>query len=173
MSDKIESSIEIVDVAVRERTRPRWERNDYSGRWYQNGDYRSYNAKPRVYVWFKGESIFENLMTRFERKPNRYRPYVKAVLADLGVEYDKLAWSQRAGCSCGCSPGYVLTLSKDESGREIMPECVSKSNKRFDIHITIDAERIDELLTDFGVAKLAAIVGEREAKRVAKEAVAA
>lgn len=170
--ETVESSIEVVDVRVDERTKPKYRFDSYATRWYLNGDWRSYEAKPRVYVWFKDESVGANLVTRFERKPNRYRPYVKAVLADLGVEYDKLAWGQKAGCSCGCSPGYVLTLSKDESGRTIWPECAPKSG-RFDIHITIDAERLSDLITEQGIQRLAALVGDREAKRVAKEAVAA
>lgn len=63
-----------------------------------------------IYIWQKGESIADNLIYR------RARPYTvwrKQVLPLLVEKYPYLAkfkfsWSQRAGCSCPCSPGFIV-----------------------------------------------------------------
>lgn len=71
--------------------------------------------KPRVY-FFHDESILENLENRRSRPYNEYRKLMPEVLkkanknpdfADI-PENTKAAWSQKAGCSCGCSPGFIL-----------------------------------------------------------------
>lgn len=66
-----------------------------------------------IYVWPEGESIWENLQNRRQRP---YTTYKKEVLPDvfekMGLPRDtKASWSQKAGCSCGCSPGFKLKHS--------------------------------------------------------------
>lgn len=73
-----------------------------------------------VYFWPKGETLMENLDNRRRRPFNEYRKLkdevVSAVTATGGLEAwqltglrdSKWRWSQRAGCSCGCSPGFVI-----------------------------------------------------------------
>lgn len=66
-------------------------------------------AKTRIYVFPKGETILENLENRNQRPYNVYRKEViPAVLEHLGTPGAKVAWSQYAGCSCPCSPGFVI-----------------------------------------------------------------
>jgi len=68
----------------------------------------------RVYVWPKGETILENLENRRERPYTVYRKEViPAVLAKLGLPSDtKVRWSQYAGCSCPCSPGFIIDADR-------------------------------------------------------------
>jgi hypothetical protein len=37
---------------------------------------------------------------------------VLQALKDNGVSVEKMAWNQRAGCSCPCSPGFSITGDK-------------------------------------------------------------
>lgn len=69
-----------------------------------------------IYIWDrKGETILENMFLR------RVRPYTlwrKKVLPQLVERFPELAgfrisWSQRAGCSCPCSPGFIVLPPKD------------------------------------------------------------
>jgi len=73
---------------------------------------RSYDEAGRrevvAYVWPKGETLMENLAERYARPYEAWRPLVEAKLKELGIGYEKLAWRQRAGCTCPCSPGFVL-----------------------------------------------------------------
>ena len=73
---------------------------------------RSYSAtKTRIYFWPRGESIPENLENRRTRPYNEYRRLLPNVLQAVGVEDGKnldIRWSQKAGCGCGCSPGFVV-----------------------------------------------------------------
>lgn len=85
-------------------------RRDYQGR---------YGTKPRVYVSIQDESLAENLENRRNRPVKVYRDIVKQALQEIEVGVEKLLWSQYAGCTCACSPGFVLTTSeKRYSGKD-------------------------------------------------------
>lgn len=62
--------------------------------------------RSRVYVWPVGETILENLQNRRNRPVADYRRVVTKELRDAGL-HGELKWSQKAGCGCGCSPGFV------------------------------------------------------------------
>jgi hypothetical protein len=66
--------------------------------------------KPRIYCHPVGETILDNLRNRHSRPYNLYKPLVKAFLEEQGVDTTKVRvrWSQYAGCSCPCSPGFIL-----------------------------------------------------------------
>lgn len=72
--------------------------------------WRGVSKPSHLYVWPEGETILEGLYTR------RQRPYtvwkkslIPDVLERLGLPRDaKVNWSQRCGCSCGCSPGFKV-----------------------------------------------------------------
>ena len=75
-----------------------------------------FGKKTRVYVFPKGESLMDNLMNR---KARPYTVYKKEVLPEvfraMGLpENTKAKWSQYAGCSCPCSPGFVLDVRGSE-----------------------------------------------------------
>ena len=64
----------------------------------------------RLYIHHTGETLLENLFDRRRRPYNLYKKIVvPAVIAEFkakGITVDGFAWSQYAGCSCPCSPGF-------------------------------------------------------------------
>jgi hypothetical protein len=64
----------------------------------------------RVYIFPQGESLLDNLQNRKSRPYNEYRKQVMpAVIKALGLPAGtKVKWSQYAGCSCPCSPGFIV-----------------------------------------------------------------
>jgi hypothetical protein len=104
------SQLIITECHGTDRTPPRWvtPTGPYS-RGYMSSSSRSYNAKPRLYVFVEGENILENLAFRTNRPSKLYRTILKEAFRRLGLpETTKAYWSQKAGCSCGCSPGFIL-----------------------------------------------------------------
>ena len=83
----------------------------------QHGRY----IKTRIYVSPEGENIMENIMNRRQRPHTFYRKEVLPKLfSQLGWSANtKVKWSQFAGCSCPCSPGFIV---ENTYGRDI---CVS------------------------------------------------
>lgn len=68
-------------------------------------------VKPRVYFFVNGETTMENLEKRYSRPYKEYLRLLPDVWDHLDVkapEKLKVRWSQNAGCSCGCSPGFVI-----------------------------------------------------------------
>jgi hypothetical protein len=76
------------------------------------GSMKKWNSGTRIYVGEVGESVFENLNNRFGRPVNEYRAAVLEALTSIGITDHKVAWSQKAGCSCGCSPGFILRVKE-------------------------------------------------------------
>jgi len=77
------------------------------------GDYdRARNRAVRIYAWANGETILSWLTNRHNARAGvteLKRDIVPAVLAKMGLPPDtKVRWSQKAGCACGCSPGFIL-----------------------------------------------------------------
>lgn len=69
--------------------------------------------KTRVYVWPSNETIVDNLLSRHDRPHRQWRKDVlPEVFSELGLaEGTKARWSQYAGCSCGCSPAFILDVN--------------------------------------------------------------
>lgn len=71
---------------------------------------------PRVYFFEKNESILAHLHRRHYRPHQEYRKLLPQVYAKLDFPSGvKAKWSQYAGCSCPCSPGFILKLPDDFS----------------------------------------------------------
>ena len=72
---------------------------------YQNGRY----VKPRIYFFVKNETLLENMEVRRSRPYNEYRKLLNEAFTIHGIDSNniKVNWSQKAGCSCGCSPGFI------------------------------------------------------------------
>ena len=85
-----------------------------------------YKKQPKSRVYAFREGVEQTLM---EEKSERYtQRHVKKelkkalleALAGVGVVQDNMKWSQYAGCSCPCSPGFVLTgRFVDNEGRPL------------------------------------------------------
>jgi hypothetical protein len=95
-------------------------------------------ARRCAFFWPKGESVLENLCKRHSRPHEDYRRLIDSVLCIAGLDPSiySCCWSQRAGCSCGCSPGMV-----------IRPKVPSQSILPWDLHV-------DYAIEEVGVAKV-------------------
>lgn len=87
------------------------------GQWvYPEGRYaRPYrqrdetNVKTRLYLWPSNESVIENfLVGRHTRPVGILRLAIPAIFAELKIGPYKARWSRKAGCSCGCSPAFII-----------------------------------------------------------------
>lgn len=83
----------------------------------------SYGERPfsrvRLFLETKDETLCENLAFRHSRPYKTYKQFVlPTVFAKLKISPAKASWSQKAGCSCGCSPGYLLDIDPQEVGYE-------------------------------------------------------
>jgi len=81
-------------------------------KWQQDLEQRrSYRQakKARVFVWASEEfNVLEDLANRTRRPHQIWKPLVLKILEQVGISDVKLRWSQRAGCSCPCSPGFII-----------------------------------------------------------------
>lgn len=70
----------------------------------------------RMYFNVANETVLEDLINRRSRPYNEFRklfPVVRDKLKEMGYDTDiggkeKVRWSQYAGCTCPCSPGFIL-----------------------------------------------------------------
>jgi len=68
----------------------------------------------RAYFFPSDETVIDNLMNRRNRPHTQYKVLLLELLKKKGLKPEKITWSQKAGCSCGCSPGFILKgLQKD------------------------------------------------------------
>lgn len=67
------------------------------------------SGKSVVYVSVEGESLWDTIAARGNRPHTAWRPYVEEALREYGFNFTKLTWSNKAGCSCPCSPGFIVT----------------------------------------------------------------
>ena len=65
--------------------------------------------KVRVYFCPVGESVMEHFQTgRHNRPIQALRKLLPEALDKVGITFTRARWSQKAGCSCPCSPGFIL-----------------------------------------------------------------
>ena len=69
---------------------------------------REYYKTPRLYVSVEDETIMDNLLNRTKRPYNVYKSLIRSSGIERFVDIGSLRWSQHAGCTCNCSPGFVL-----------------------------------------------------------------
>lgn len=120
-------------VSIRKRARS-YPRMVYPqrGRPYMSSRMSEYNSNTRIYVWPKGESILENLENRHSRPRVEWKREILRLFPEL---VGKLRWSQYAGCSCPCSPGFIVNERlRDEQGNPI------------DIHIDVAPTAVVRLM---------------------------
>lgn len=90
---------------------------------------RNRRTKSRMYFSPKGETVLENFLHgRHNRPYAAYRTLLPEVFKQLNVEPLKARWSQYAGCSCPCSPGFILSDMLSETG---------SAWDAYDVHVTV------------------------------------
>jgi hypothetical protein len=100
------------------------ERDLYSMTW------REYSAAPRMYVSIEDETVLENLMNRKRRPYSVYKTMMRGSLLGQIFDLGKLQWSQYAGCSCPCSPGFILPMQTLNMG--------GRTFSHFDVWVTFE-----------------------------------
>jgi hypothetical protein len=76
----------------------------------KTGQYSHKFTKVRLFVFHSKETIIENVIGRRKRNVTLYREVLlPQVFKKLKLPPNiRASWSQKAGCSCGCSPGFIL-----------------------------------------------------------------
>lgn len=128
-----EPQLKVTKQKIIDRHFPSWTGN--------RRNWRNYEKEPRLYFWFKGESILDHLFNRCFEPSKAIRKILDKVLSNLNIKgVTKIRWSQYAGCSCPCSPGFILY------GATYLTEDGSSKN-HFDIHIEIEFKNSEDLLS--------------------------
>jgi hypothetical protein len=104
MSKENDPVITIVSVTTREK------RRDKS----RKGGVGSLERKTKMYFSPEGETVLDQFLVGRRTRPNTLlRKLIPEALKRANVanlsEYTKSSWSRKAGCTCGCSPGFVLS----------------------------------------------------------------
>lgn len=75
-------------------------------------NHREYNKAPRIFISLKyptkDVSVHQYLDDRRSITPKEIRPFVIEELKKNGIHPIEMRWSRKAGCRCGCSPGFIL-----------------------------------------------------------------
>lgn len=106
-------NLQVVNAVVIERIKPLMTRdNDGTP---NRASFRArtkayHNNKPRIYVWLVGSNILEDLSERPELdSDNPYYGLMADIVAHTGIQGEiKSTWNKKAGCQCGCCPGFVI-----------------------------------------------------------------
>jgi len=103
--------------------------------------WRDYDKKPRCYVWGDVEfNAIEDLNNRTRRPHAVWRKGLIQAFVEAPLLFDtgEMRWYQYAGCSCPCSPGFILphlTLDLGDDG----------IFRRYDLNVTLHgAPTVDE-----------------------------
>jgi hypothetical protein len=132
-----------VEIEVRDREAPKpW----------QGKEMKAYNSKTRIYFFHEGENVLEMFGNRAARPSKLYATYLGDVAEKMGLpRTTKFKWSQKAGCACGCSPGFIA----DEIRR--------------DVFVTLSGTpKIDPEKKDVALARTAQLVGQLAAEGMFK-----
>lgn len=92
------------------------------------------STKTRIYFFVDTDGPATDLFsgTRFNKPHKSYRSMLPEVFKQLGYGTEAIkqmilscSWSQKAGCSCGCSPGFVMKNREHTSGTDIFVDIVA------------------------------------------------
>lgn len=73
-------------------------------------DYRDRKGTTTISFFHDGENVLEDLFNRHSRPHKLYRTLFPKIQKLLNLKAPiKATWSQYAGCSCPCSPGFIVT----------------------------------------------------------------
>ena len=82
--------------------------------------------KPIIYFWPSKETTQENLVNRRNRPYKEWKKLIPQVLEQLNIENPgyKWTWSQYAGCSCPCSPGFIPSNMSSIPSNKLTGHCI-------------------------------------------------
>lgn len=106
----------------------------------QHRDYKT--RRSIAYVSIKDETFLENFGNRAARPHKVWQPAVEAALREAGIEFERLSWSQKAGCRCGCSPGFYI------KGRDHLTVWLDVEGSPKTTDPELSARRTGQLLSD-------------------------
>jgi hypothetical protein len=108
------TTLKVIDVEIRPR------------------DQREFQS-PRLYFWFEAETVLDQLYSRRDTARHQLiEPLIRPTLEANSIHVQSFSYSRKAGCDCGCSPGFILNGAKH-------PE-----NVEFDVYIVVGVEDFAE-----------------------------
>lgn len=109
-------NLNVTSFEAREKSAGRANGSDRRDPRYGYGPY----AKARIYFGLDGWSILDNLFNRGNEPHAIVKPFiVPMALEAMGMAPDtKATWNRKAGCSCGCSPAFVVD-APNEKGYDV------------------------------------------------------
>lgn len=70
---------------------------------------RGGRKESRIHFFHDGENVLQDIFNRHDRPYTLYKQLIPDVLKAIGAPEDaKVSWNQYAGCSCPCSPGFIV-----------------------------------------------------------------
>lgn len=108
-------------------------------------EYNERKNRSRVYIWIDDEGTVENLVNRVNRPVALWKKIALAGLREFGLTIESiggLQWSQYAGCSCACSPGFI----------------VKQNLTGYDFHINVKSKSNEVVTSDKAITKRAVVV---------------
>lgn len=148
----------LVSIGFQRRSAPRWvspKTNNSWDRGHMSGHMTDYTKKPRIYPSFN-ESVLDNLVNRTSRDSTTLGRILRKAMKQLELP-GKVGWSQKAGCSCPCSPGWVWDAAP---ARDIDGE---PSTRFYDVWVSfggLDPNRHDPEAQDAQANRLAQFVAD-------------
>ena len=75
----------------------------------------------KAFIYFKNEKKYFGEVPENEQEQKRYyehivrteREQLEKALKSKKIGYEKITFSLKCGCSCGCSPGFIVTGTKE------------------------------------------------------------
>jgi len=153
--------MKIVKVNIRDHQKETWD--DFKGKGWNYSEWIRENEKDRfkktrIHIDVVGENMIANFGNRAARPYLEWKPLVEAKLQELGIDYESIQWSQKAGCFCGCSPGFIL---KGHLGKTIWMDI---EESPLTTNPALAANRVGQLLSDPTIVGAFKAVAEKQAQ---------
>lgn len=88
----------------------------------------SRRKKSISYIFLPRENVLENLMNRRNRPTTLYKKILLQLVEKTNIKIDKPKWEQKAGCGCGCSPGFLFNVDNGKTYSEEWYVTIKTSN---------------------------------------------
>ena len=66
-------------------------------------------TKTRIFIHITASSVLEHILSRYVNPVKLYKKFLPTILQQSNMAKNlTIKWSQKAGCQCGCSPGFIV-----------------------------------------------------------------